>query len=145
MKYPSWAIISSLTSSCGEKCEKITVELDNVGNEPIGQRVEENETAVEGAPLEMLQEEVEEAPKDTKVPPQKRFDELVNAFYNNNPYISNYKLNQELEVKFGTKGIKPLTRNDYDNVIKKLKSLGFKTIDAEGSYSLTKHLQPAQA
>ena len=31
----------------------------------------------------------------------------------------------ELEVKFGTKGVKPLMRNDYDNVVKKLKSLGF--------------------
>ena len=34
-------------------------------------------------------------------------------------------MNHELEVKFGTKGIKQLTRNDYDNVIKKLKSSGF--------------------
>ena len=31
----------------------------------------------------------------------------------------------ELEAKFGTKGIKPIMRIDYDNVIKKLKSSGF--------------------
>ena len=40
--------------------------------------------------------------------------------------VSNmYDSNLELEVKFGTKGIKHLTKIDYDNVIKKLKSLGF--------------------
>ena len=33
--------------------------------------------------------------------------------------------NIELEVKFGTKGIKRITKIDYDNVIKKLKSLDF--------------------
>ena len=60
----------------------------------------------------------------------------MNSFYNNNPFATNHKLNHELEVKFGTKGIKPLTRNDYDNVIKKLKSLGFVTSDSNGFYSL---------
>jgi hypothetical protein len=33
----------------------------------------------------------------------------------------------ELEVRFGTKGIKPINKIDFDNVIKKLKSLGFDT------------------
>ena len=33
----------------------------------------------------------------------------------------------ELEVRFGTKGIKPINKIDFDNVIKKLKSLGFHT------------------
>ncbi len=125
------------TSSCGEKCEKITVELDNVGNvaKPV-------EGQVQGGPVpeELLQgediEDVEEKPKESKETPQKRFDQLVNAFYNNNPFTVNWKLNQELEVKFGTKGIKPLSRNDYDNVIKKLKSLGFRTINSNGLYSL---------
>jgi hypothetical protein len=31
----------------------------------------------------------------------------------------------EMEVRFGTRGIKPITRNDYDNVIRKLLSNGF--------------------
>lgn len=31
----------------------------------------------------------------------------------------------ELEVRFGTKGIKPINKIDFDNAIKKLKSLGF--------------------
>lgn len=42
----------------------------------------------------------------------------------------------EMEVKFGTRGIKRLTKTDYDNVVKKLNSLGFITIKPEGKYSL---------
>ena len=42
----------------------------------------------------------------------------------------------EMEAKFGTKGIKQITKIDYDNVIKKLKSLGFKSDDENGNYSL---------
>jgi hypothetical protein len=34
--------------------------------------------------------------------------------------------NTELEVRFGTKGIKRIDKIDFDNVIKKLKSIGFK-------------------
>jgi 2-polyprenyl-3-methyl-5-hydroxy-6-metoxy-1,4-benzoquinol methylase len=42
----------------------------------------------------------------------------------------------EIEVRFGTRGIKPLTKINYDNVIKKLKSLGFISIGTTGEYSL---------
>jgi hypothetical protein len=42
----------------------------------------------------------------------------------------------EMEVKFGTRGIKRITKADYDNVIKKLSSLGFKTVNPEGTYTL---------
>jgi hypothetical protein len=122
------------TSSCGEKCEKITVELDNIGNVTI--QAPESK-AISVMPQELLQEEeIEEQPKNVKETPQKRFEELVKSFYNNNPFVSNRRSMQELEVKFGTKGIKPLMRNDYDNVIKKLKSLGFKTENSFGLYSL---------
>lgn len=37
----------------------------------------------------------------------------------------------ELEARFGTKGIKHITKIDYDNVIKKLVSLGFAQYDTE--------------
>tara|TARA_B110000285_G_scaffold10629_1_gene10579 strand:+ start:828 stop:4940 length:4113 start_codon:yes stop_codon:yes gene_type:complete len=56
---------------------------------------------------------------------QQRLDEMVSAFYAKNNFTSYSVITDELEVKFGTKGVKPLMRNDYDNVIKKLKSLGF--------------------
>ena len=42
----------------------------------------------------------------------------------------------EMEVKFGTRGIRRLTKTDYDNVIKKLYSMGFYTTNPEGQYTL---------
>jgi hypothetical protein len=42
----------------------------------------------------------------------------------------------ELEVRFGTGGIKPFTKSDYDKVIKKLKTRGFQCMDETGEYSL---------
>jgi hypothetical protein len=125
------------TSSCGEKCEKISVELDNAGNvAALQQGVPSGAIPEEILKGEAIEDVEEEKPKETKETPQKRFDQLVNSFYNNNPFATNHRWSQELEVKFGTKGIKPLTRNDYDNVIKKLKSLGFRTSDSDGLYSL---------
>lgn len=41
----------------------------------------------------------------------------------------NNRSNIELEVRFGTKGIKRIDKMDFDNVIKKLKSIGFSTND----------------
>jgi hypothetical protein len=66
---------------------------------------------------------------------QKQLDNLLKIYYNTSPYAHTNK-NHELEVRFGTRGIKPLNKNDYDNVIKKLKSLGFKSINEVGTYSL---------
>ncbi len=66
---------------------------------------------------------------------QKLFAKLVNLFYNSNPFTLTNK-NHELEVRFGTRGIKPLNKNDYENVIKKLKSVGFESINEVGTYSL---------
>lgn len=88
------------------------------------------------APLEMFRNEtVLEHVNDRKTP-QERFDNLVTLYYNTNPF-SYSGPNHELEVKFGTKGIKSLTRNDYDNVIRKLKSSGFKIVgDSSGEYYL---------
>jgi len=42
----------------------------------------------------------------------------------------------EMEAKFGTRGIKRLTKTNYDNVVKKLQSMRFQTIKPEGTYSL---------
>lgn len=44
--------------------------------------------------------------------------------------------NYEMEVKFGTRGIKRLTKQDYDNVVKKLKDIGFTSIQSDGYYTL---------
>ena len=71
-----------------------------------------------------------------KESPQVQFDNLVKLFWANNPYIKDVNKNNELEVRFGTRGVKPLTKIDYDNVIRKLKSLGFTSNLEEGNYML---------
>lgn len=66
---------------------------------------------------------------------QKDFANLIKLYYQSSPFSHTNK-NHELEVRFGTRGIKPLNKNDYDNVIKKLKSLGFSSINEVGTSSL---------
>jgi hypothetical protein len=64
-------------------------------------------------------------------------------------YISQLLLNStptkygdvEMEVKFGTQGIKQLTKADYDNVIKKLQFEGFRCLNMEGLYTLKIQLE----
>lgn len=76
-------------------------------------------------------------PRDsTRETPQTQLDKLAKLFWGNNPYVKDLKKNNELEVRFGTKGIKPLTKIDYDNVIRKLKSLGFTSENEKGGYML---------
>jgi hypothetical protein len=74
-------------------------------------------------------------PKD-KTDIQKSFDNIVKVFYSTNPFIKHTNSNAELEVRFGTRGIKYLTKNDYDNVIKTLKSFGFYTLSEAGENHL---------
>lgn len=61
---------------------------------------------------------------------EKRREELLKYFidYKNNLNIIKQKgknLDLELEVKFGTRGIKPISKIDYENVVKKLINNGF--------------------
>ena len=42
----------------------------------------------------------------------------------------------EMEVKFGTRGIRQITKIDYDNVVKRLASLNFAADSTNGKYSL---------
>ena len=67
---------------------------------------------------------------------QKQMDMLVQSFWNAKPYIKDVTKNHELEVRFGTRNVKPITKIDYDNVIRKLRSLGFTTSNDDGSYLL---------
>ena len=81
-------------------------------------------------------EQINLEPSGRKESPQTQFDNLVKLFWANNPFIKDINKNNELEVRFGTKGIRPLTKIDYDNVIRKLKSLGFTSPLEQGSYML---------
>ena len=74
--------------------------------------------------------------KKSSTSPQVLLNGLVQKYYNEKPYQYNVKKNYELEVKFGTRGVKPLTKIDYDNVIKKIKSLGFTSVNEQGNYML---------
>lgn len=65
--------------------------------------------------------------------PLERLNNMMLMYYASNPFENNIA---ELEIRFGTKGIKPLTKNDYDNVIKKLKSSGFQSDNENGEFSL---------
>lgn len=79
-------------------------------------------------------EEMEKKFRDDKY--ETDFDKLVKIYHNSINFNSSSIITPELEVKFGTKGNKPLFRNDYDNVIKKLKSNGFRYLDNKTSYFL---------
>jgi len=46
----------------------------------------------------------------------------------------------EMEAKFGTRGIKPISKLDYDNVVKKLKANGWNAVYPNGEYLL--RIQP---
>lgn len=63
-------------------------------------------------------------------------DKIVKLYYDNIRQYTSPLITPEFEIKFGTKGNKPLMRNDYDNVIKKLKSNGFKHLDNKTSHYL---------
>ena len=76
------------------------------------------------------------AQNESKEPPTVQMDKLINLFWENEPFVRNIRKNDELEVKFGTRGIKPLTKIDFDNVIRKLKSFGFTCANEEGYYLL---------
>jgi len=97
-------------------------------------------------PEELFEKETDEVDKEkekemvakeqTQFTVQQRFDKIIKLFYFSNPFIKNYSSTPELEVRFGTRGIKQLTKNDYDNVVKKLKSAGFETKNSAGDYYL---------
>ena len=64
------------------------------------------------------------------------FDDLVATYFNNEPYKSSKTEVDELEVRFGTKGVKPISKIDYDNVIQKLRTFGFTPLSDAGEYLL---------
>ena len=85
---------------------------------------------------ERVVRERQDKKKPTPEELQKRLDIIVGLYYDSKPYQYNNGKVAELEVRFGTRGAKPLSKNDYDNVIRKLKSLGFKCTNPEGAYML---------
>ena len=60
-------------------------------------------------------------------------DNLLQIYLDNNRKLSSNQV-PEVEVKFGTKGIKKITKIDFDNVIKHFLSRGFKFVDESKYY-----------
>ena len=65
---------------------------------------------------------------------QQQFDNIINKYLDN---VTNTGIDgtPELEVRFGTRGINPISKIDFDNVIQKLKSVGF-IMNTVNDYSL---------
>jgi hypothetical protein len=79
----------------------------------------------------------DESPGKSPHSKQERFGALVKTFYRSRPYEYSNTLTHELEVSFGTKGVKRISRDDYDNVVRKLKSSHFTVIgENTGEYYL---------
>jgi len=69
--------------------------------------------------------------------PEKLLKNMISLYFENRPWLkSQTQISHELETRFGTRKIKLITKTDYDNVIKKLKSLGFQTTNDDGNYML---------
>jgi hypothetical protein len=83
--------------------------------------------------IELEEEVVEEK---TKTSSQILFGNIIDTYYKSRPYDYQPGKMTELEVRFGTRGIRRLTKNDYDSVIKTLRSFGFISNNPNGDYSL---------
>ena len=65
--------------------------------------------------------------------PSQSLSELGQIFLKSNPSVPRQdKTTSELEIKFGTMGVRPNTRIDFDNVINELYNHGFSTSNASG-------------
>jgi SAM-dependent methyltransferase len=72
-----------------------------------------------------------------KVSPQQQLDTISLAFLNTT--VSKHA-EIEMEAKFGTRGARPITKIDYDNVVKKLKASGWTCPYPNGTHLL--RIQP---
>lgn len=65
---------------------------------------------------------------------QQQFDTIIDKYLEN---VTNTSVDgtPELEIRFGTRGVNPISKIDFDNVIQKLKSVGF-ILETTNDYSL---------
>ena len=66
------------------------------------------------------------------------FENMVQYYLASNPLLMQNRKTSELEIRFGTnrKSSQPISKIDYENVVKKLYSTGFHTNDAKGLHIL---------
>lgn len=85
-------------------------------------------------PIKSKSAEKEERPVNSK----KDFETMVEFYLGNNPFIKTRDRESELEIRFGTntKVAKPLSKIEYDNVVKQFINAGFTTDNSEGIHML---------
>ena len=132
---PKETLPASNDSESEEEKEEKQLEKEVVELESESEEEEEREEAAEKPLLERAKER-KEFKKASYLPPPKQFDLIMEKFWGQQPYVRSSIINNELEVRFGTKGNQYLTKIDYDNVISKIKSLGFVTKNPNGRYML---------
>ena len=62
----------------------------------------------------------------TELTPQKQFDNIVNTYLEN--LNSSTDKTPEFEIRFGTKGYRKISKNNFDDVVQRLKSYGMNMI-----------------
>lgn len=67
---------------------------------------------------------------------KKHLEQIVDAYLKSNPVEKKDNVNNEFEIRFGRNPRKPITKNDYENVVKQLHAVGFKTDAPNGVNSL---------
>jgi len=84
--------------------------------------------------------ENEELHKNTneKRNPKKELEEMVSLYLASNPILKRDNKTNEMEIRFGThsKMSKPLTKIDYEKVVKHLFSSGFKSNNVNGTHMM---------
>lgn len=65
---------------------------------------------------------------------KEEFENIIKYYLESNPFIKTDRKSNELELRFGTnkKLSKPISKIDYDNVVKHLYACGFKTKNVDG-------------
>uniref|UniRef100_A0A6C0KKE3 mRNA (guanine-N(7))-methyltransferase n=1 Tax=viral metagenome TaxID=1070528 RepID=A0A6C0KKE3_9ZZZZ len=68
----------------------------------------------------------------------KEFEKMVAAYLASNPVMSQNRKTSELEIRFGTNPrlARPISKIDYENVVKQLHAAGFTTSDPDGMHML---------
>ena len=69
---------------------------------------------------------------DQEITPQEKMQNLLDKYYVHNPSVDEEK---ELELRYGL-GENSITKNQFNNVMNKLKSMGFLLLNTEGDYML---------
>ena len=69
---------------------------------------------------------------DQEITPQEKLLNLLDKYYVHNPSVDEEK---ELELRYGI-GENNITKNQFNNVMNKLKTMGFLLLNTEGDYML---------